>query len=506
MKYKNPILPGFHPDPSICRAGDDFYLVTSTFEFFPGVPIYHSKNLINWELINYCLTEDSQLSLKRGKPSSGIYAPTIRYHDGFFFMTTTNVTRGGNFIVHTDDIRGKWSEPAWVKQGGIDPSLFWDDDGTCYFVSNGSVNREDGCGIFLCEIDPFTGEMQSTSHHLTNGCGGRCAEAPHIYKKDGWYYLMLAEGGTEYGHMVTVQRAKNIYGPYEPCPHNPILTHRNASENPLQATGHADIAEDQNGNWWLVCLAIRPIPKVWLHHLGRESCLAPLVWNADGWPTVGNHGVIDVEMEGPLPGPEPNPVNLDFEDRFESESLHLQWNFVRNPKRECYRPEKGRVTLIGGEDGLSTPRGNPTMIAVRQQAFCMETEVQLEGALRIGQCTGMTAFYNSDYHYDILITKDADSKHSVCLRKRVADIEVIVARHPIAYCGSLRLKIVSDAEWYTFYYEADGNFIELGRGRTALLCTEVTHTMTFTGTYWGIFTENGEIDVKNFTVTEIPCV
>ncbi|MBQ2988809.1 MAG: glycoside hydrolase family 43 protein [Clostridia bacterium] len=504
MKYKNPILPGFHPDPSICRVGDDFYLVTSTFEFFPGVPIYHSKNLINWELINYCLTEDSQLSLKRGKPSSGIYAPTIRYHDGFFFMTTTNVTRGGNFIVHTDDIRGKWSEPAWVKQGGIDPSLFWDDDGTCYFVSNGSVNREDGCGIFLCEIDPFTGEMQTESRRLTNGCGGRCAEAPHIYKKDGWYYLMLAEGGTEYGHMVTIQRAKNIYGPYEPCPRNPILTHRDASENSLQATGHADLVEDLNGNWWLVCLAIRPIPKVWLHHLGRESCLSPLVWSADGWPTVGNHGVIDIEMEGPLPGPIPVPVSLDFEDRFESESLHLRWNFVRNPKRECYRPEKGRVMLIGGEDGLSTPRGNPTMIAVRQQAFRMETEARLEGALRVGQCAGMTAFYNNDYHYDMLITKEADGKHSVCLRKRVADIEAVVARHPIDYRGSIRLKTASDAEWYTFYYEAGGEFVELGRGRTSLLCTEITHTMTFTGTYWGIFTENGEIAVTDFAVKEIP--
>ena len=496
MKYKNPIIPGFHPDPSICRVEDDFYLITSTFEFFPGVPIYHSKNLINWELINYCLTTDTQLPLHNGKPSSGIYAPTLRYHDGTFFMTTTNVTRGGNFIVHTKDIRGKWSEPARVGQAGIDPSLFWDDDGICYFVSNGSQNpARDGQGIFLCEIDPFTGEILSPSHRITHGCGGRCAEAPHIYRRNGWYYLMLAEGGTEYGHMVTIQRAKNIYGPYEPCPHNPILTHRDASESPIQATGHADIVEDQNGNWWLVCLGIRPIPKVWLHHLGRETFLAPFTWHEDGWPTVGHNREIDLEMEGDLPGPAPHPVNFDFEDFFENDKLHLRWNFVRNPKKECYCSEKGRLVMKADKDDLSTPRGTPTMIAVCHQEFCMEAVTQLEGDVQIGQCTGLTAFYNSDYHYDILITKDANGQYYVCLRKRVADIDVITARHPIDYQGSIRLMIISDEEWYTFYYEKDNDFVELGRGRTSLLCTEITHTMTFTGTYWGIFTENGEIAV-----------
>jgi len=306
---------------------------------------------------------------------------------------------------------------------------------------------------------------------------------------------MLAEGGTEYGHMVTIQRSRDIYGPYEHCPHNPILTHQNAPDNPFQATGHADIVEDQNGNWWLVCLAIRPLPKVMLHNLGRETCLAPLTWDENGWPTVGHERQIDVNMEGTLPGPVPTPVNFDFEDRFEADPLHLRWNFVRNPKREYYRTESGRLTLIGGDDSLSTPRGNPTMIAVRQQAFCTEATATLEGAVRVGQYAGLTAFYNSDYHYDILITKEEDGCHYICLRKRVADIDVVVTRRSINYRGSIRLKMTSDEEWYTFFYESDGVFVELGRGKTALLCTEITHTMTFTGTYWGIFTENGEISV-----------
>lgn len=451
MQYKNPILSGFHPDPSICRVGDDFYLVTSTFEFFPGVPIYHSKNLINWELINYCLTSDSQLPLDHCRPSGGIYAPTIRYHEGTFFMTTTNVSHGGNFIVHTNDIYGTWSEPAWVKQTGIDPSLFWDDNGTCYFVSNGSEDPDrDGYGIFLCEIDPFTGKMLSPSRHLSDGCGGRCAEAPHIYKRNGWYYLMLAEGGTEYGHMVTIQRSKNIYAPYEKCPHNPILTHRDAPGKQFQATGHADIVEDQNGNWWICCLAIRMIPNVILHNLGRETFLAPFTWNEDGWPTVGKNRTIDIEMDGPLPEPAPYPVNLDFEDRFENDELNLRWNFVRNPKRECYLIEKGRLILKAGEDNLSTPCGHPTMLAMRQQEFCMETVAQLEGDIKIDQASGLTAFYYSDYHYDILLTKETDGQYYVCLRKQVADINVIVARHPIDYQNTIRLKIKNDKEWYVF--------------------------------------------------------
>ena len=499
MKYKNPIIPGFNPDPSICRVGDDFYLVTSTFEFFPGVPIYHSKNLINWKLINHCLTTDTQLPLQGAVVSKGIYAPTLRYHNGVFFMTTTNVSCGGNFIVHTNDIYGEWSEPVYIDQGGIDPSLFWDDD-VCYFVSNLSDDPADKQAIYVCEIDPFTGEKFTRSRCISPGCGGRYPEAPHIYKENGYYYLMLAEGGTEYGHMVTMQRARDIYGPYEKCPHNPILSHRD-TPGPIQATGHADIIEDQNGNWWLVCLAIRPVGDMLLHHIGRESFLAPVTWK-DGWPIVGNNGTIDFEMEGPLPGPAPTPVSHDFEDSFDKDKLDLRWSFVRNPIRECYRLEKGRLNLIGGQDDLSTNCGNPTMIAARQQEFDMEVTANIEGEIQNGQRSGLTAFYNSDYHYDILITND-EGQHCVCLRKRVADIDVVVASHVIEYNGSIRFKIVSNAEWYTFFYENDGSFVELGRGKTSLLATEITHPMTFTGTFLGIFTEQGNIAVTSVSVKEL---
>lgn len=499
MKYQNPIIKGFNPDPSICRVGEDFYLVTSTFEFFPGVPIYHSKNLVNWELIGHCLTRDTQLPLQGAVVSKGIYAPTIRYHDGTFFMTTTNVSIGGHFIVHTKDIRGKWSEPAYVDQCGIDPSLFWDDDGKCYFVSNG-LDENNKIGIYLCEVNPFTGEKYTETTLISNGCGGRYPEAPHIYKENGYYYLMLAEGGTEYGHMETMQRSKSIYGPFEKCPHNPILSHRD-EPGPIQATGHADIIEDQNGNWWLVCLAIRPFEDVHLHNLGRETFLAPVKWE-NGWPIVGNNGLIDFEMDGPLPAPYDAPTSLDFEDKFDGSALDLRWTFVRNPKRENYRLENSHLTLVGGEDDLSCVGGSPSAILVRQGEFDMEMTAQLYGEVENGARVGITAFYNSFFHYDIFVTKDEDG-HKICLRKRVCDIDVVVASQKIEYNGKINLKIKSDRSDYTFLYEKDGEFCELGRGKTALLTTEVTSPMSFTGTFFGVFAENGKISLSSIALKEI---
>ncbi len=498
MNYNNPIISGFNPDPSICRVGEDFYLVTSSFEFFPGVPIYHSKNLVNWELISYCLTDDIQLPLSKAKASYGIYAPTVRYYDGTFFMTVTNVSYGGNFIVHTKDVRGKWSEPAYVEQKGIDPSLFWDDDGTCYFVSNSAADYTPG--IHVCEIDPFTAKMLSPSRCISMGCGGSSPEAPHIYKANGYYYLALAEGGTEYGHMETVQRAKSIYGPYEKCPRNPILTHRSTS-SPIQVVGHADFVDDQNGNWWLVCLGVRPLPRTFIHNLGRETFLAPLKWDEDGWPIAGNNGRIELIMDAFLPGPAPTPVNNSFSDCFLEEKIDLNWNFIRNPRRERYTLSKGRIILSGCEERLSTPLANPTAMILRQPAFCTETVAYFEGDVVQGQCSGLTAYYNNDYHYDIVITKE-EGCHYVCLRKKVADIDIIAARHKVDYNGSIRFKLESNTEWYVFSYEIDGEFIEVGRGSTSLLCTEVTYPRTFTGMFFGIFSENGDISVTKFEMKE----
>ncbi|MBO6248929.1 MAG: glycoside hydrolase family 43 protein, partial [Bacteroidales bacterium] len=215
LVINNPIIPGYHPDPSICRVGNDYYIVNSSFQYFPGVPIYHSTDLVNWEQIGNVLDRESQIPLMTADSYGGIFATTIRYHEGTYYMVTTNVTTGGNFFVTAKDPRGPWSEPVYLKQGGIDPSFLFE-DGKCYMVSNPN-------GIVLCEIDPVTGKQLTESKVLWYGTGGRYAEGPHIYKKDGWYYLLISEGGTEMGHGLTVARSRDIWGPYESNPVNPIL-------------------------------------------------------------------------------------------------------------------------------------------------------------------------------------------------------------------------------------------------------------------------------------------
>ena len=248
MTYENPILPGFYPDPSICRVGEDYYLVNSSFEFFPGVPLWHSRDLLHWEQLGYVLTRESQLPLVDCRTSGGIFAPTIRYHDGRFYMITTNVTGGGNFFVWTDDIRGEWSGPIWIDHQGIDPSLFWDADGKVYYTGTHTDENGNNC-IGQFEIDLETGAKLSETKCIWYGTGGKCPEGPHMYRIGNWYYLMIAEGGTEYGHMETIARSRSVWGPFESCPHNPILTHRNAHRVEFQALGHADLVETPEGKW-----------------------------------------------------------------------------------------------------------------------------------------------------------------------------------------------------------------------------------------------------------------
>ena len=292
--YENPVIPGFHPDPSVCKADDGYYLVNSSFQYFPGVPLFYSRDLVNWEQIGNCLTRNSQLKLDGAGAGGGIYAPTIRYDNGTFYMITTNISDGGrNFLVHTKDPRGEWSEPVWLEQGGIDPSLYFE-DGKCYMVSN------PGGYIVLCEIDPMTGEQLTPSRKIWSGTGGRYPEGPHIYKKDGWYYLLISEGGTEVAHSVTIARSRYIDGPYIGNPANPILTHacQAAETNQIQGTGHADIVEAEDGSWWMVCLAYRAMPG--FHHtLGRETFLAPVRWDKNAWPVVNGNGTISLKMDVP---------------------------------------------------------------------------------------------------------------------------------------------------------------------------------------------------------------
>ncbi|MDR0294423.1 MAG: glycoside hydrolase family 43 protein [Oscillospiraceae bacterium] len=518
--YQNPVIKGFNPDPSVCRAGEDYYLVTSSFEYFPGVPVYHSKNLADWTLVGHCLTRREQLVLDGARPSGGIYAPTIRVHGGRFYMTTTNVSHRGNFIVTASDPRGPWSDPVWVTQGGIDPSLLFD-GGAVYFTSTDTIGGR--TGIFLCELDPESLERRTEPVFLTAGGGGRFAEAPHLYKIGKYYYLLLAEGGTEYGHMVTIFRSLAVAGPYEPCPRNPILTHRgmDAQHSPVQCTGHAELFEDHNGNWWMAALGVRQLPGVFLHNLGRETFLAPVAWDEDGWPavaperasgandeqSVSSHrgGVLALTMTGPLPG-EPaarcdcSPGEADWVSPSGPDFL-----YIRNPEPSRYLrdPQNNTLTLRGNGMALRETEGAPPVfLGVRQTEFDMAAQAEVT-VTEDGGKGGLVAYYGPDYHYAVYLTRYGGVTYLRTVR-RVHDLEARSERVQI-YGETATLRIIAGKDFYTLYWlDPSGNPAELARGATAGLCTEGTASMTFTGTLLGMFCERGEVVFRGFGVGGTP--
>lgn len=482
--YRNPVIPGFYPDPSVCRAGDDYYLVTSTFEYFPGVPVFHSKDLINWEQVGHCLTRKSQLPLDKCWPSSGIYAPTIRHHDGVFYMTTTNLHSGGNFYVHTTDPAGEWSDPVYVKQGGIDPTIFFDGDGKVYFMSTGN-------GITMSEIDIKTGEILQQPRSIWKGTGGRYPEAPHIYKKDGYYYLLISEGGTEYGHKVTVARSRNIWGPYDSNPANPILTHmnENAQHNPIQGTGHGDMIEAHDGSWWMVHLAFRPQSRS--HHLlGRETFLVPVRWDRNAWPVVNGDGTVSLDMKCatlPRQAVKSKPSKLDFTEK----SLPLEWTYLRNPEFSNYILDgvKGVLRLKGDTVRLDDV-ASPTFVARRQQHIDFTATAGIKGYdMKSGGRGGITVFMDAFHHYDLYVTNKG-----LELRCKLGNIDYVVKSIPVGK-KDIRLRVEGSGDNYSFSYSADGkNFNPIGKLDTRFLSSETT--MSFTGVFIGMFAEGAGSSVE----------
>lgn len=343
MNYQinNPLLKGFYPDPSIVRVEDDFYMVTSSFSYYPGVPIFHSKDLANWEQIGHVLDRSSQLPLGADFISAGIFAPTIRYHDGVFYMITTNVDHGGNFIVTAEKPEGPWSDPHWIEgAGGIDPSLFWDEDGKAYYTGTGSGGMQDNF-IWISEIDLGEFKLVGEKKDLWNGSMKKAwsPEASHIYKKDGWYYLMIAEGGTEHYHAVTIARSRSLMGEYEGYQGNPIMTHRHLGmEFPIANTGHGDLVELKDGSWYMVMLASRPYGG-YHKNMGRETFIAPVKWENE-WPVVCP-GVGHLEWSYPAPNLPEAPVTTEerTKDDFESDKLDYQWNYLGTPQPNIFKIE-----------------------------------------------------------------------------------------------------------------------------------------------------------------------
>ena len=447
------------------------------------MPIYHSRDLINWRCIGHCLTRPSQLPLKGCWNMGGIWAPTIRFHNGRFYMTTTNQVARGNFFVYADDPAGEWSEPIWIEQDGIDPSFLFDDDGKIYYTST--------CpgGIQQCEIDIRTGKKLTESRQILKGTGG-WTEGPHLYNIDGKYYLMTAEGGTYYGHMETIWRSNNPWGPFEPCPRNPILSHRNKDQFDIHGTGHADMLQAHDGSWWMVFLAFRSTYG-FLQHLGRETYLAPVTWTDDGWPVVYNNGWVELEMEADTLPPHPWPAKGTRDD-FDSETLGLDWNHIRNPYPENYslKEKPGSLRLHGSAINLDE-LDSPAFIGRRQQHFDCRAAALLDfDPKEDGEEAGLTVLANAEHHYEIAVTRLAGQR-KVIVRRRIGDLSAIVAQENIAD-GPITLQIDAQKAQYAFGYAlGDQGVRQIATGSTRYLTVEVA--VTFTGTYFGLYaTGNGK--------------
>ncbi len=472
VTFRNPVIPGFWSDPSVCRVGEDYYLITSTFEYFPGVPVFHSRDLINWEMIGYCIHRDTQLP-----EGLNIFAATLRYNQGTFYMITTNIGGGGNFYVTATNPAGPWSDPIFIEAQGIDPDLFFDDDGKAYVISSTFV---------LFEIDVKTGKSLSEGRKVWNGTGGRYPEGPHIYKKDGFYYLMAAEGGTEEAHSETIARSKNIWGPYNPNPANPILTNCNAAGqgSPIQGLGHADIIQAHDGSWWIVFHGYRSIGGI--HHIiGRETCLAPVSWPENGWPVVNGNGTITTDMTCPTLPLKPLAARPGRTD-FNSTAPELEWNYLRYPVKDNYSlsARKGYLRLKGSEQTIED-RKSPTFIGRRVQDLSFTASAQLEfNPSNVNEEAGLILL-NNGAHFDIMIKRSGGKRVAVA-RLRFGNV-VHESDAVVLKPGPVKLIIKGERANFAFLcQQGNDKPRELISAMARYLSSETVGG--FTGLYAGMYT------------------
>jgi len=423
-QYTNPILAGFYPDPSICRVGEDYYLVNSTFAYFPGIPIFHSKDLVNWKLIGHVITRTEQMDYTGLGVSRAIFAPTIRYHDGLFYVTCTFVGGKGNFVVTAKNPAGPWSNPYWLPIDGIDPSLFFDDNGKAYITYNSSppnnVSLYNGHRtIRLNEFDYKNMKIVGDNKILVNGGTDiskkpSWIEGPHLLKKDGYYYLIAAQGGTGADHSVVAFRSKSVDGPFVPYENNPVLININGDrKHPITSTGHADLVELPNGKWEAVFLGTRPYEADYFN-TGRETFLTPVTWR-DGWPIL-NAGNTMVLYHYPLPLAEKKDNtnttkysgNFSYKDNFNENNLKPDWTFLRDVKQAWYNLKSKRGYLsIKVRPETATGKMNPSFIARRQQhaTFTASTSLVFNPEFN-NEKAGLLCFLNQDHFYFLCKSKD----------------------------------------------------------------------------------------------------
>ncbi|WP_225845897.1 glycoside hydrolase family 43 protein [Streptomyces sp. HPF1205] len=420
--FDNPVIPGFSPDPSICRAGEDYYVATSSFEYVPGVPLWHSRDLVHWRLIGHALDRPGQLELTDEVPASaGVFAPTLRYHDGRFWMITTVVGETGTFLVTARDPAGPWSDPVPVGVPGIDPDLAWDEDGTCWCLySHG--------GIRAVRIDPHTGKLLGEPVAVWSGTGLQYPEGPHLYRFGGWWYLLLSEGGTERGHALSVARARTLPGPFEPHPANPVLSHR-STDHPIQNTGHGDMVQAHDGTWWMVLLGTRPRGDTPLYHgLGRETFLAPVRWE-DEWPVPGP---LELRAQAPALTPHPWPAEPARDD-FDAGTLAPCWVQLRRPDPEAVRLDERPGHLVLHARGDSLDRPGATFVGRRQRD--PDCSARTLADVSEGGRGGLVARLDEAHHYQV-----ETGGGTVRAVARIGPLSSVVAEHPVP-AGPVTLRI-----------------------------------------------------------------
>ncbi|WP_309383176.1 glycoside hydrolase family 43 protein [Cerasicoccus frondis] len=475
----NPILPGMHPDPTVCRVGQCFYLANSSFGQFPGVPLYRSRDLRNWEYVRHILSRPEQLPFVQNQKlgNAGIFAPTLRYHDGTIYLITTMVGSGGHFIVTTKAPEDEWSDPIWLgseHQGGIDPSLTFLSNGSVLFQSTADSRKGEPQGIIQFEINPQNGYGLTPRTFLTMGFGGKATEGPHIFQRGKYWYLLTAEGGTETAHRVSIGRSDSAWGPWEPCPHNPILSHAGI-DSPIQNTGHADMFDDSQGNWWMVFLGVRPQGYPPVHLLGRETFITQVKWTDDDWPIVNEGKPVELEL---CNAKRPHPWSDSFKS---TTNLHHRWATIGRSYRDVYDLTGQGIQLIVQADSLSKI-GKQGWIGTRmtQLSACYEVELRIESPETE---VGLAAYQEAFGYFSLGINENPSGDADITFRQRVIDIEKTThASLPRQATYRLRMQLSDDLEKHyasgksCFIFSAmlsDGSWTQIAQGASRLLSTEV---------------------------------
>ncbi|MDI1249044.1 MAG: glycoside hydrolase family 43 protein [Lacunisphaera sp.] len=506
--YRNPILAGYYPDPSICRVGDDYYLINSSFAHFPGIPIFHSRDLVNWEQIGHVIDRPTQLKYDGLGITRGIFAPAISHHNGVFYIVCTMVDAGGNFLMTAKDPAGPWSDPVWLDFDGIDPSLFFDDDGRAWMVNNGNPPDNQPLyqghrAIWIQEFDITNQKLTGPRSIIVNG-GVDLAqkpvwiEGPHLYKREGWYYLCCAEGGTSSQHSQVILRGKSPTGPFTPWDKNPILTQRDldgSAPHAVTCTGHADLVIGPDGNWWSVFLACRPYaPDRWA--TGRETFLLPVKWTDDGWPQILPPGErVPYIVKSPIfknqsaqtiaqektEGTEKNhssntrpsvssvtscenalvPLsgNFTLTDEFDQPALSPLWLMLRTPKETWWQLADGKLSLTPRVDALGG-KGNPSFLGRRVQHAKFDASVTLAVPAESGIQAGLTIIQNEKQYFTCQVSRAGDLVSLAVVRCHQGKSETLVERS-LAATDEIELQLHADATTYTFRCARDGGEPEL---------------------------------------------